>query len=660
VNNRIKLLLLVLLVKPVPGFGQQQPASRFESIAAFESLVAAAQKAQAVHDFVAAVNDYKQAVNIRADMPELWANLGLAQQQGADIPGAILSFQQANHINPSLYVPNLFLGIDYLREGRAAQAIPFLIRAEKINKSDPQPPLALGRAYLSAGKFAAAAQELDRATTLDPKLGYAWFTLGIARLDQVEADGFKMSEVGQDSPFAKALYAESLQKQARFGEAAALYKSLMNSNPQPPCIHSELGFSLLREHDLPGAASEFAAERAAHPGCSLALLGQARMALDSGDNEQAVKVLKDLWDRDHGFVVSNAGILLEGMSSEQISAAGNLLFVQDSTLLRADLRAALLTAFNLSGQGLAEPIAGRKSDTAPAPEQAFSSRRTAEQLYAAGQFQQCSRRLESDHAALNADELRLLAACSLFTGDNQRASNAASALEALQPHSLEALYWSIQANERLALKSLARFQQMEPDSARSHVLLGDMYHQLERNDDAQAEYLKALALAPDDPAAMLGLAWAYFSNNNIAGSMETARRALVRSPEDPELNLVMAQGLMSHKEFAAAEPYLEKSLHAKPQMLPRVHALIGQVYAETGRTQPAVEQLKMGASSDEDGTLQYLLARLYHQLGDEKDASAALQRMKEIKRQRSARGVKAIEDPDLSALEATPSEPPKP
>jgi tetratricopeptide (TPR) repeat protein len=348
------------------------------------------------------------------------------------------------------------------------------------------------------------------------------------------------------------------------------------------------------------------------------------------------------------------------MSSEQISAAGNLLFVQDSTLLRADLRAALLTAFNLSGQGLAEPIAGRKSDTAPAPEQAFSSRRTAEQLYAAGQFQQCSRRLESDHAALNADELRLLAACSLFTGDNQRASNAASALEALQPHSLEALYWSIQANERLALKSLARFQQMEPDSARSHVLLGDMYHQLERNDDAQAEYLKALALAPDDPAAMLGLAWAYFSNNNIAGSMETARRALVRSPEDPELNLVLAQGLMSHKEFAAAEPYLEKSLHAKPQMLPRVHALIGQVYAETGRTQPAVEQLKMGASSDEDGTLQYLLARLYHQLGDEKDASAALQRMKEIKRQRSARGVKAIEDPDLSALEATPSEPPKP
>ena len=47
----------------------------------------------------------------------------------------------------------------------------------------------------------------------------------------------------------------------------------------------------------------------------------------------------------------------------------------------------------------------------------------------------------------------------------------------------------------------------------------------------------------------------------------------------------------------------------------------------------------MGASSDEDGAIQYLLARLYRKLGDTKDASEALDRMKTIKQQRSARGV---------------------
>ncbi|MFY9856322.1 MAG: hypothetical protein WAK26_20850, partial [Terracidiphilus sp.] len=66
-NNCTKLLLLVLLVKPVVGLGQQQPASMLES------LVAAAQQAQAANDYATAANAYKQAVRIRADMPELWA-----------------------------------------------------------------------------------------------------------------------------------------------------------------------------------------------------------------------------------------------------------------------------------------------------------------------------------------------------------------------------------------------------------------------------------------------------------------------------------------------------------------------------------------------------------------------------------------------------------
>jgi tetratricopeptide (TPR) repeat protein len=649
VINCLKLLLLVLLVKPAPGFGRQQPASRLES------LVAAAQQAQAAKDYAAAANAYRQAIRIQPTMPELWANLGLMQQEAADISQAILSFQQANRLNPSLYVPNLFLGIDYLRAGKATEATPFLLKAEKINKTDPQPSLALGRAYISSGRFSAAAQELVRAANLDPRLSSAWFALGIARLDQVEEDARRMSAEGQDSPYAKALFAESLEKQARFREAATLYRSLLDSRPQPPCLHSELGFSLLREHDLPGAASEFAAERAAHPECGLALLGQARMAMAGGDNELAIKLLEELWDRDHGFFESNAAILLEGESSERVSAIASLISAE-STLIPMDLRNALLAAFNLSGQEPGDNIDQRESGAPPAPEPASAGRRTAEDYYAAGQFQQCARRLEPGFAAGSADKLRLLAACSFFAGDNERASGAATALAALQPHSLEALYWSIQANERLAFKSLARFQQLEPESARNHILLGDIYHQLERFDDAQAEYLKALGIAPGDPAAMLGLASVYLANNNIEKALETARLALEHSPEDPELNLVMAEAMLGKNEFAEAEPFLMKGLKAKPQMVPHVHALIGKVYAETGRTQDAIDQLKMGASSDVNGSLHYQLARLYRTLGDDKDASAALEEMKTIKQRRRDRGVKTVEDPDLSALEAAPSE----
>jgi len=638
------LLLLVLLVKPVSGLGQQQPALTFDS------LVAAAQEAQATNDYAAAANAYKQAVRIRADMPELWANLGLMQQETGDISSAILSFQHANQLNPSLYVPNLFLGMDYQRTGKALKAIPFLIKAERLNKTDPQAPLALGRAYYADHKFTLAAQEFARATTLDPKLGAAWFSLGISCLNQVEADAREMSVEAKDSPFAGALYAESLEKQARFGEAATLYRSLLATQPQPPCLHSELGFTLLRHRDLQGAAAEFAAERAAHPECGQALLGQARMSIDSGDNEQAIKLLQELWGRDHGFVQSTAAILLDGLSNERATAV-TVYFSRQNTVIPDDLRSALLAAFEGSGQASGDNFgrrdSGAQSKTVPAP----AVRHTAEEFYAAGEFAKCAQRLDAALDAKRADKLRLLAECSFFAGDNARAFSAAAALETLQPHSAEALYWSIQADERLALQSLARFQQLESNSARSHVLLGDIYHQLERDDEAETEYQKALTLEPGNPAAMLGLASAYL-NNNTEQAMETARLALVRSPDDPELNLIMAETLVSKNQFAEAEPFLTKSLGAKPQMLGKVHALLGKVYAETSRTQEAIDQLKMGVSNDENGSIHYLLARLYHKIGDSKNAAAALEQMKSIKQQRHNRGVKLVEDPDLSQLES--------
>ncbi len=646
-NNLCKLLLLILLAEPLHGLGQQAPASKLEA------LLATAQQAQASHDYSAAGNAYKEAVKIEPNMAELWANLGLMEQNAGDLSSAIISLKQANHLNPSLYVPNLFLGLDDLRNRNALEAIPFLIKAERINRTDPQAPLALGRAYFEVGKFSMATGELERAAKLGPELGDAWFALGIARLNQVEADARTMSIEDKDSPFAGALYAESLEKQARFGEAVTLYRSLLASQPQPPCIHSELGFSLLRHGDTAGAAAEFRAERAAHPECGMAILGQTRLAMDGGDNEQAVRLIEELWRRDHGFVISNVAILFGGLSSDARAGVAGY-FDRPSTVMPMELRNALLSAFNGTGQTLKENIDRHEPAPLATAEAVSLSHKSAEDYYVAGEFTLCEERLGAALTAGRSKKLALLAACSFFAGDNERAYSAATKLETLQPHSAEALYWSIQANQRLALKSLARFQQLESDSTRSHVLLGDIYDQLERYDDALTEYGKALAKDPGDPAAMLGLASAYLSNNNIEKAMETAGAALKTSPQDSELNLIMAETLVSKNQYAQAEPYLTKSLGVKPQMLAHVHALIGKVYAETGRTRDAIDQLNMAVSSDETGSIHYLLARLYKQVGDSKNAAAAIEDVKAIKEQRRSRGVKVVEDPDLSALESPP------
>jgi hypothetical protein len=51
-----------------------------------------------------------------------------------------------------------------------------------------------------------------------------------------------------------------------------------------------------------------------------------------------------------------------------------------------------------------------------------------------------------------------------------------------------------------------------------------------------------------------------------------------------------------------------------------------------------------------------LLARLYRQLGDSKDASEALNRMKSIKQERRDRGAKIVEDPDFAAMNSPSGE----
>jgi predicted Zn-dependent protease len=130
--------------------------------------------------------------------------------------------------------------------------------------------------------------------------------------------------------------------------------------------------------------------------------------------------------------------------------------------------------------------------------------------------------------------------------------------------------------------------------------------------------------------------------------------ALKQLPEDPEINLLMGEALVARHDFMNAEPFLKKGLNAKPQMLPHVHALLGRVYAESGRTQQAIGELKLGLESDNDGSVHYQLARLYRQAGDVEDAKAAMEQMKAIQQRRREGAVIAFKDSHPSTLDDEP------
>ena len=235
-----------------------------------------------------------------------------------------------------------------------------------------------------------------------------------------------------------------------------------------------------------------------------------------------------------------------------------------------------------------------------------------------------------------------------MSGGYTLSAGASDILIAQPAHEMAALYWSIKANEKLASQAFSRFEQLEPDSPKTHLLLGDIYRQRQHLEEAENEYKAAAALAPQDPAPLYGLASAYSQDSKPDRALSTVKVALGMSPDDPDLNLLAGEILVGQHEWAQAESHLKHSLNAahplKPQMLPHAHALLGQVYAQTDRPEEAISELRIGVASDEDGSVYYQLARLYSRLGNKAAAQAAIVHVKELEQKRRERAVIAVQD----------------
>ena len=235
-----------------------------------------------------------------------------------------------------------------------------------------------------------------------------------------------------------------------------------------------------------------------------------------------------------------------------------------------------------------------------------------------------------DLAGLKKDDLERRASGSFFAGDLWTTALVSDRLRQMYPDDPSGWYWAVRANQKLSVAALARAGEVEPDSPRIHALLGDVYRRRRMFDEAREEYSKVLAISPDSVAGLAGLAATDLADGRLEQAQVTARKALARSPEDSEINLQMGEILVAQQEYADAEPYLQHSLHARPDLLPRVHALLGEVFARTGRPKEALSELTQGLASDEDGSVHYQLARLYKEVGDLKAAAVALEKSKQI------------------------------
>ncbi len=594
---------------------------------AFESLLASAQQAQARSEFEAAAEFYRQAVKLHPEVPEIRTNLGLMYYQIGKDDRAADEFRAAIRLKPSLFVPNLFLGLADLRQKRYEEAIPHLKQAAASKPADAQAQLGLGAAYRATGQPRLAIASYSQAAQLDRANAEARYHLGVSYLEQVEADARILLTRHKDSGYLQALMADNFSERRAWIQADDAYKKALSSATFPAGTHANYGFVLINRHDLAGAEREFNAELAANAGSLRAKLGLARLHLEQGQTTKAADELQEIFEKNAPFLRTNAQRFSTGMAEEKsVELQRTLAARQESGAASTEIARLL--------RGGAPDAEADSASSGGAPDSA------------SGKPGQCSDSLSHPIRQLPAGNLRLLVSCAYQSGHYQCAFDAASKLATNTATEAEGLYWETKSAQRLASQTLAQASQMDSTSPKLHVLLGDVYRQQKSFPDAEQEYRKALAIQPNDTGGLFGLSLTLLAAQQTEEAMTVAQTALAKRPEDPELNAVMGEILCARNDFSGAESYLKKSLSTKPEYIPHVHALLGKVYARTGRTEQAISELKLALPEDKDGTVHYQIARLYLKVGDRDAAKQAFDVSAQLRRQGLSRAAVALQQDD--------------
>ena len=174
-----------------------------------------------------------------------------------------------------------------------------------------------------------------------------------------------------------------------------------------------------------------------------------------------------------------------------------------------------------------------------------------------------------------------------------------------------------------ALETLKRAIELDPTSARAHLILAESFSEAGRLVDAIPEFEAAIKQDSKLDAAYLGLATAYWRQGQFQDALPLLKRTLASSPQDPEANAMLADILEHDGQSAAAKQHAGIALADNPDLM-QAHVVLGRIYLAEQQPKLAIAELQKVLAADPDGSYHFLLFRAYKAAGDEKSARAAL------------------------------------
>lgn len=583
--------------------------------------------------FASAEAEYRAVLELLPELAEARANLGLVLFLQGEYKDSVAEFERVAATSPDLQAAHLFLGLGHLKLGSPAKAIPSLERSLQDSPANLEARAALAACYVAQGDYAGAVREFQAAFTHNPDKTEAWYRLGREYLNLMSELAGSLVFASPDSVWAARLGADMLGLSQAWDAAATYYETALARNASLPGLHVAAGRAYLRLGDSEAAERHFRAELEANPRSEAARLGLAELSLQKGEMGAALAQVEQIWEGNRQWLASRADFptlrippdtALELIGKLPRADAGPERFLQAELLEEAG---------DIVQAGSHRSLLAQEIDRGPPAEPGPAQ---PGELCRAHRYQECVRALES-RPSLARSELLMMGRAYLELGQVERATTAFThAMRGSVELSPEAVYWTVRSLQSMADQCFRRVEALAPGSWRVHQLRAEAHRQRQADDEAAAEYRKAIELKPDEPELHRSLGLLYLLNNSLGDAQQSLERALELNAADPRTLYMMGRLFIAKQQHQESIRFLEGALRLDPNLI-EARPSLGRAYMRAERFEEAAIELEKGLALDYYGDIHYSLFQAHRRLGNLEAAKEALDRSTAMRRSSFAR-----------------------